>query len=64
MDSIGTGFKINGQPVFATMDGDQWMAFLDGFENIIESECGFGNTIKDAVDELASQLGMEVQDGK
>lgn len=58
-----TGYTINGAAVYVRMDGDQWMAFLEGFENIAESECGFGYTIEDAVAELGNQLGSEVQNG-
>ena len=34
------------------MDGDQVCAVYDDFDNLQASECGFGNTINEAVKEL------------
>lgn len=56
---IPIGYKIDGEDVITIPDGDQIMAHLAGFENVAESEAGFGNTIEEAVANLAKQLGKK-----
>ena len=37
------------------VDGNQRTAYFDDFINLQESPCGFGNTQKDAVEELLKE---------
>lgn len=41
------------------MDGDQWCATREDFENLQESLAGFGNTALEAMAELCKELGYK-----
>lgn len=43
--------------IWCFMDGDQWCAVLDGFENLQESDAGFGPTKREAISDLLNRIG-------
>lgn len=42
------------------MDGDRWSVHFQGFDNLQENAFGFGDTKKDALENLMEQLGPDL----
>jgi hypothetical protein len=43
------------------MDGNMWMAFRPGFENLQESIAGFGPTQAAAYDDMARNVSADIK---